>query len=278
MVARKEKRISRRGLLRAAGCCAVGIAALDAFAIEPSWMEVAEHDIPIPRLPRALEGFRIAHLSDLHLRSLERIHDAVLATLRAMRPDLVVMTGDSVEETGALGVLTEFCNALVAKNREVIATVGNWEHWGGVGTDDLRRAYTRAGARLLGNESTRLKSGIAVLSTDDFCSGHHDVSAIMREPASGPLRLFVTHAPGLFDELSLDAPTFDLGLAGHTHGGQVRALGAPIWVPPGSGRFRSGMYTTAKGPIYVSRGIGTSVLPVRFTCRPELPFFRLVAA
>ena len=272
-----QKRLRRRDLLRVAGCCAVGIAVLDALAIEPAWMEIVEHDTPVPGLPRGLEGFRIAHLSDLHLRSLGHVHDAILAAVKSFQPNLVVLTGDSVEDPNALAVLSEFCRALVATGREVVATVGNWEHWGEVPMDDLRRAFVRVGARLLGNESMRLTSGIAVVATDDFCSGHDDLNAALRDPPSGPARLFLTHAPGIFDELPSDAPRFDVGLSGHTHGGQVRALGAPIWVPPGSGRFRSRMYTTAKGPIYVSRGIGTSVLPVRFTCRPELPLLRLVA-
>ncbi|MDI1479402.1 metallophosphoesterase [Polyangium sp. y55x31] len=271
------KRLSRRDLLRVAGCCAVGIAALDAFALEPSWLEIAEHDVPVPGLPRGLEGFRIAHLSDLHLSSLGSVHDAVLAAMKAFQPNLVVLTGDSVEDPNALGVLSEFCRALAANGREVVATVGNWEHWGEVPMVELRRAYVRVGAKLLGNESARLTSGIAVVATDDACSGHHDLASALRDPPAGAARLFLTHAPGIFDELPKGTPRFDLGLAGHTHGGQVRAFGAPIWVPPGSGRFRSGMYTTDKGQIYVSRGIGTSVLSVRFTCRPELPVFRLVA-
>ncbi|MDC3955317.1 metallophosphoesterase [Polyangium jinanense] len=272
-----QKRLSRRDLLRVVGCCAVGIVALDALVLEPSWLEIAEHDVPVPGLPRGFEGFRIAHLSDLHLSSLGSVHDAILAAMKSFQPNLVVLTGDSVEDPNALAVLSEFCRALAATGREVVATVGNWEHWGEVPMDELRRSFVRVGARLLGNESTRLTSGIAVVATDDFCSGHHDLTSALRDAPAGPLRLFLTHAPGIFDELPKSAPRFDLGLAGHTHGGQVRALGAPLWVPPGSGRFRSGMYTTDKGQIYVSRGIGTSVLPVRFTCRPELPVFRLVA-
>ena len=67
-----------------------------------------------------------------------------------------------------------------------------------------------------------------------------------------------------------------LNLAGHTHGGQVRfGAGLVPFVPPGSGRFVSGWYDTPAGRAYVSRGTGTSILPVRFTCRPELPVFRL---
>jgi uncharacterized protein len=143
---------------------------------------------------------------------------------------------------------------------------------------DLEKAYARGGVRLLGNESWLLTSGISVMATDDHCSGFDDVRAASRNVPASAMRLFLTHAPGIFDKMPVDAPKFDLGLAGHTHGGQIRAMGAPLWAPPGSGRFRAGMYDTTKGRIYVSRGIGTSVVSARFTCRPELPIFRLVGA
>ncbi|WP_437562798.1 MULTISPECIES: metallophosphoesterase [unclassified Sorangium] len=266
-----------RRVFLGAGCCAAAACAVDGLAVEPSWLEVTEHDVPVAGLPRALDGFRIAHLSDLHLRALGGVHDKAASAVRSHGADLVVMTGDSIEDEGALGALEELCRRLAAPGREVVATLGNWEHWGHVPLRRLDEAYARAGARLLGNESTLLRSGIAVVATDDFCSGHDDVeSALSRAPAS-PVRLFLTHAPGLFDRLPAGAPRFDLGLAGHTHGGQIRALGVPVWVPPGSGRFRSGMYATERGPVYVSRGVGTSVLPARLTCRPELALFRLIA-
>lgn len=272
-----HSRLDRRKFLGFAGCCA-GVAALDTFLIEPSWLDVVEREIHVPRLPGSLEGFRIAHLSDLHLRQLGRIHDVVLAAIEKFNPQLVVLSGDSVETTSALGVLEDFCRSISTNGREVIATAGNWEHWGNIETSDLARTYARSGARLLGNESIMLKGGISTIATDDYCSGHDDLKAALRNAPTGPARLFLTHAPGIFDKLPPDAPSFDLGLAGHTHGGQVRAFGAPLWVPPGSGRFTSGMYETTKGRIYVSRGIGTSVVSARFTCRPELPFFRLMAA
>lgn len=268
--------VTRRAFLHA-GCCAAGIAAVDGIAIEPSWLDVAEHDVPIPRLPAALQGFRIAHLSDIHLRALGSVHEKAIDAIRGLAPDLVVLTGDSIEGEGSLGVLEEFCRSLAAPGREVLATVGNWEHWGHVPLQRLSEVYARAGARLLGNESVLLKRGLSIVATDDFCSGNADVRAALAKVPSAPARLFLTHAPGVFETLPPGAPRFDLGLAGHTHGGQIRALGTAVWVPPGSGRFRSGMYDTAHGRVYVSRGVGTSVLPVRFTCRPELPVFRLIA-
>ncbi len=272
------RRIDRRRLLRLGACCAAGLAGLDAALIEPRWLEVTERDIPVPGLPASLRGLVIAQLSDLHLSSLGALHDRVAAEIRARDPALCVITGDAVEAKAALAPLQELCRSLAAPGREVLATIGNWEHWGEVPIADLRAAYARTGARLLANESMALPSGLAVTATDDACSGHADVGTALRDPARGAARLFLTHAPGLFDELPPGAPRFDLGLAGHTHGGQVTILGAAtLWVPPGSGRFRAGAYDTAHGPVYVSRGVGTSVLPVRFTCRPELPFFRLVA-
>ena len=270
--------MDRRRFLQVAGCCAAGFAALDALVVEPSWLEVVEQDVPIPSLPKGLHGFRIAHLSDLHLQRLGGLHEAVVAAIQRTAANLVVLTGDSIEDPNALGVLTELCRSMTMQGREVIATIGNWEHWGHVDMTELERAYARGGARLLGNESRLLASGISVTATDDHCSGNDDVREALQNVPRGSIRLFLTHAPGIFDKLPDGAPKFDLGLAGHTHGGQIRALGVPLWAPPGSGRFRAGMYDTAKGRIYVSRGIGTSVVSARFTCRPELPIFRLVAA
>jgi predicted MPP superfamily phosphohydrolase len=255
-----------------------GAAALGGYsvAVEPAWLDVTEHDIPVPGLPRGLAGYRIAQLTDIHSSALGRVHDRIFAALRARSIQLVVITGDAVDRESALPVLTELCHGLAANGCAMLATLGNWEHWGEVPRQALRAAYERGGARLLGDESILLEAGVTVTATDDSCSGNADVATALRVVPRADIRLFLSHAPGIFDELPPDAPSFHLGLAGHTHGGQICALGGAVWVPPGSGRFRAGMYATAHGPLYVSRGVGTSVVPARFTCRPELPIFRLV--
>ncbi|APR75908.1 putative phosphoesterase [Minicystis rosea] len=273
----RTPRLDRRQALRLFGCCGVGLAGAYAIGVEPAWLEVTEHEVAVRGLPRGMHGYRIAQLSDLHLSSLDRLHDRVLAAVRAAAPDLVAITGDAVEDEAALGALTEFCHELAVGGRTILATVGNWEHWGHVRHAALHAAYERAGVRLLGDEAIRLDAGLAVIATDDFCSGFADAATAFHRVPSAAARLFLTHAPGILDALPEGSPGFDLALAGHTHGGQVRAFGATVWVPPGSGRFRAGMYATAKGQAYVSRGLGTSVLQARFTCRPELPVIRLVA-
>jgi predicted MPP superfamily phosphohydrolase len=201
----------------------------------------------------------------------------VLSALRAQAPQLVVITGDAIDAAAHLPVLTELCRAIAAAARcPILATLGNWEHWGGVGREALAEAYARAGARLLGDESLALDAGLAVIATDDACTGYAQPEIALRKLPRAEARLFLSHAPALFDELPRDMPRFHLGLAGHTHGGQITALGTAVWVPPGSGRFTAGWYDTVKGQLYVSRGLGTSVIPARLAARPELPIFRLV--
>lgn len=273
-------RLGRRRLLLGAGAVA-GAGALDAFALEPAWLEVTEHRVPVPGLPRALDGMRIAQISDAHLRDLGRVERAIVEAVRRTQVQLVVLTGDIVDRAASLGVLGELCAGLREAGAALVATLGNWEHWAGFTVTGLAREYERLGARLLVNEAA-LVGGVVVAATDDGYAGaprwDHTLGALAALAGSGAPKLLLTHSPAMFDRVPLEAPRFDLSLAGHTHGGQLR-LGpwAPL-VPPGSGRFVQGFYDTRVGPAYVSRGTGTSIVHARFSCRPELPVFRLVAA
>lgn len=271
--------LSRRRALAGLACCGLGAAGIHALAIEPRWLEVTEHDIPVPSLPASLEGFRVAQLSDMHLASVGALHEKLLAALRERSVGLVAITGDAIESQDAMNVLAGFVREIAkAAKAEIVATLGNWEHWGGISFETLARAYRDVGATLLGNEGMTSASGIVVVATDDHCVGLADLGAALRAaPAGGAARVLLTHAPGHLDRPPAGAPPFHLCLAGHTHGGQVRP-GFTLWTPPGSGRFVAGRYETAAGSAYVSRGIGTSVLAARLGSRPELPIFRLVRA
>lgn len=86
-------------------------------------------------------------------------------------------------------------------------------------------------------------------------------------------RLAVFHSPATFDDIAGKIP---VALAGHTHGGQVRIpLLPPIWLPYGSGDYVDGWYEKNGSRMYVTRGVGVSILPVRFLCRPEVAFITL---
>jgi uncharacterized protein len=269
--------VTRRRLLQAAGALG-GVAAIDALGVEPRWLDVSEHEVPVPGLASSLEGFRVAHVTDAHLGSLGWVEEGIARAVARLDVNLVTLGGDLVYSDEQLGVLGDFVRAVSTGGRSVIATLGNWEHWGHVDRAALERTYVRSGAMLLVNDAA-LASGVSVLATDDRLAGDARLDVAARNvPEKTRPRLLLTHSPAFLDEKS-PTPAVDLALAGHTHGGQIR-LGSGLvpWLPPGSGRFVGGWYDTALGRAYVSRGTGTSIAPARFTCRPELPVFRLVRA
>jgi predicted MPP superfamily phosphohydrolase len=263
---------TRRRILTATGIAAAGIA-VDALAIEPRWLDVTEHDVPVAKLPSSLEGFTIAHVTDAHLKAIGPVEEAIHAAVRTQNVQLVALTGDIIDTPRRLSVLRDFCAALRRPGLDAISTLGNWEHWGRIAPSALGKAYADVGVRLLVNESS-ISGGIRIHATDDSTAGEARIDAFRLN--RGEADLLLTHSPALFDRFPKDFPGFSMALAGHTHGGQVRLGSALVpMLPEGSGRFVAGWYDAAQSRVYVSRGTGTSIVPVRFTCRPELPIFRL---
>jgi uncharacterized protein len=281
-VSPRHRRLSRRaflGLGVAAGTAAAGVA-VQGVVIEPRWLEVPRFQVPIAGLPEELEGYTIAHITDLHLRRMGLIHDTILDVLREQRPDLLVLTGDIVEDMDGLDVVERFGRLLVEQlgPGRIVATLGNWEHLTGGLPEAVGAVYERLGIPLLVNAHRLLARGIVVIGVDDQTRGKPDIAAAIEGLPRAAARILLTHSPALFDRWPGLASPFDIGLAGHTHGGQIRLFSRAPVLPSGSGRFVAGFYDAPGGRVYVSRGIGTSMLPVRFMCRPELPLFELSRA
>lgn len=260
--------MNRRKLLITGAAGLAGGAALGSYArfIEPGRIEYT-----FPR--HGLAGApSFAHVSDLHLRELTGVHEDIAAEMARREPGFVVLTGDSVDRTADLPLLAEFLALLPPVPK--FAILGNWEHWGGVDVKRLRQVYERADTRLLVNE-VQLHEGVAIAGLDDLVGGRPEPGRIAAALPDGGARLLLAHCPAQRDSLNAasGAPRWDLVLSGHTHGGQVRVFGAAPVRPPGSGRYVAGWYRDARPALYVSRGVGTSVLPVRFGARPEVAFF-----
>jgi len=277
--------LARRQLLK------VAVAALWSFAALPPVynisgpfdtysLDIHNVTVPVPGLPRHLEGFTIAHITDTHLWEIGQLEERIITAVQEKEPAVVALTGDMISSHKALPILAEFCHALTAPGRLVLALRGNHEVWTKVPAASLRQLYQRAGARLLVNEHYVLDTSLTIVGTDDSVTKGYDLRAALRGMPTTPIRIHLSHAPAVFDWTRGPTVSFALCLAGHTHGGQIRLPFLPPYVPPGSGpRFVAGWYPdTQMGPAYVSRGVGTTAIPLRLNCPPELPFLRLTRA
>lgn len=253
-----------------AGACLVY-----AIWIEPRWIQVSMHDV---RTDPAQDRIRIVQLSDLHLQPGDAGWSPLIQKIEGVRPDVIVLSGDVIDRADALPALGEFLAKL--GDVTVIAVLGNWEHWSGVDLEALRAVYEkRPSTHLLVNGmltlSIRARS-IHIVGFDDFTAGLPDAPSVPMPPVEDYV-VVVQHSPGFFERegAKMGDSEFDLCLSGHTHGGQVTFFGLPLWRPPGSGPFHSGFYETPYCRLFVSRGVGTSLLPIRFGARPEIAVFDL---
>lgn len=247
--------------------CALGIAVIvDALLIEPRWVEVTHHRVPV-RLTKTL---KIAHLTDLHTYGAGPVEIEVLRLVAAECPDLIVITGDLISSTDAYEGCREVLRGLHAP-LGVWVVRGNHEIWAPV--EDERGYYRSEGATILVNESTEVAEGVWITGFDDAFAGSPDLDRTLANIPEDAFRIALFHSPDFFDQVS---GRCDVALSGHTHGGQVRLpLLSPFWLPPSCGRYVDGWYEQKGSRMYVSRGIGTSILPVRFLCRPEIAVFML---
>jgi predicted MPP superfamily phosphohydrolase len=105
---------------------------------------------------------------------------------------------------------------------------------------------------------------------DDSFAGAPNVERALGGIPSDAYRLALYHSPAFFDRIAGEC---DLALAGHSHGGQIRLpVFGPVWLPPETGDYLEGWFEKRGSRMYVSRGIGTSILAARFLCRPEIAF------
>jgi predicted MPP superfamily phosphohydrolase len=149
----------------------------------------------------------------------------------------------------------------------VFAVTGNWDEWSRADAAQLAEFCARSGGRLLNDESTQLAGRDVTI-----CGAEGKAMDWLPEP-NGKLVLLV-HYPQYVENLR--SRRFDLILAGHSHGGQVRLpfIGALI-VPRGTGRYKYGLYDTPAGALYVTSGVGSGIVPFRLNCRPEIAVIEL---
>jgi predicted MPP superfamily phosphohydrolase len=229
-----------------------------AFGIEPYWIQVTWHDVGT-----GSRKMTILHITDLHFSTPGSREKRLLEILLEFKPDLIVITGDSIVRNYDQATFTE----LMAKLKAPLGTYacrGNWEDWVGTSVD---KCYQFAGVRLLNDETVQV--GDLPVDMTGFSNFKPTVPK-----GSGRFRIALCHYPVILPVAAEKG--VNLVFAGHTHGGQVRLpfIGA-LHTPFGSGPYEAGWYEERATRMYVSRGVGTSMFGARFLCRPEVAIHRV---
>jgi predicted MPP superfamily phosphohydrolase len=249
---------------------------LDGFFIERFFVETREYFLTDKSKNNKL---RILQLSDLHLKTFDVKAKALARKINDIKPDLLLITGDAIDKKENIGLLNEFLD-VVDDHIPKAAILGNWEYWGKINIDKLRQVYSDHNCTLLINETKQfslLGKTISITGTDDFVVGNADIAVALQKFISSDYHIILNHCPEYNDIINEEIPktiSVDLILSGHTHGGQINLFGFIPFLPVGSGRFVKGWYKK-KGsiPIYVSKGVGTSIFPARFGARAEIAIF-----
>src|SRR5919107_2162466 len=194
--------IGRRRFLLGAGALGAAIGA-DAFGLEAHRVLLSRHDVAVPGLPAALDGLRIAQVSDVHLPDNQLAARAALEHLRRERPEVVVLSGDLTESGQAIAAMEEFAGA-ARGTLGTVAILGNWEYRAGVVGEAARAMYRRAGVDLLVNQSSVLEIGgtaLALVGLDDILSGQPDLSTARAGLAADVVEVWVVHEPEFADQI-----------------------------------------------------------------------------
>lgn len=257
------KRISRRGWFRLgvylAPCAVVG----DACLVEPGWIRVENR-----RVGEGKIGRRFAHFTDVHFKGDIGRLENVVRLINEASVDFAVFTGDLIEDAEHAPAALNILRGIKAP---LYGIPGNHDHWSRAGFAPFREAFSATGGRWLQDEAVDLPDApVRIIGLDQLAGP--------TEARPGAFNLLLMHYPAWADSIAQRRPgrRFDLTLAGHTHGGQVRLpfVGALV-TPFDTGTYDLGWFETPIGPLYVNPGIGTFYLDIRFNCRPEITLFEI---
>jgi len=272
----KKSKMSRRNFLITFLFGTAGLVFLDAFWFERYIIDWKEFDIS----EGSGEKIKAIQLSDLHITSIRSFHKEMAEKINKERPDALLITGDSLNGRGGIPVLDTFLS-MIDHDIPKYAIMGNVDYRKS-DSATLRKTYEKHNGKLLVNQNHRLRvkdRTVNIIGVDDYMCGYPDFLKASKGLDLSLDSIVLNHCPAYRDEIdTLNAKTgqrIKLILSGHTHGGQVTFFGKPIFTPYGSGDYVKGWYKNERSQLYVSKGIGTRGLPLRFGARAEAIIFHV---
>lgn len=262
-----------------------------ASVVRPRVLKVTRNAFPLRGLPRELSGLRVVQVTDVHHGPWLTTGDLrrIVATANALRPDLVVLTGDYVLHQRVYAEpVVEVLSGLKARIG-VVATLGNHDWY--ESAEALADLFPRAGIPMLDN--TRLfvrpdrtlardaDRGLCVAGVGDLWHDRQLYDAALGGVPEAMPRLLLSHNPDVAEDTAFlrSRHRVDLMISGHTHGGQVKlpGVGAMVTYSSFGQKYLHGLVHGPACPVFVCAGVGMSKMPVRIGVPPEIAVFDFVA-
>lgn len=281
MKSQKEpSKISRRKFLKLALLGGAG-ALIGSYPVffERYAFQVNTYQVPVANLPANFNNFTIVQLTDLHFGFLMPlvVIEYIINKINSLRKDIIVCTGDYIHEknnTYEIDTVWPQLMKLKAKSG-VYSVLGNHDHWGDT---DRSLYWLKKSGQDVRHQAVSISRGnerIWIGGAGDFVEDELGIDEAFRNVPPDECKILLAHNP---DSADTEFETgVDLMIAGHTHGGQVviPGVGAPV-LPVKNPNYSSGFIRSKKTNLYISRGVGWAILPVRFNCFPEISVLKLV--
>lgn len=274
--------MTRRNALRSVVYGMPAVCAAEAHFIESTWLTVKQ--VRLSDTP----GVRLVHFSDLHYKGNKSFLSDVIERINSLSADFACFTGDIVEKVAHTTYLDEALELLSRINCPLYGAPGNHEYWSNAPFAKIEACFKATGGDWLPDRVALTRDKRCLLeglSGTTRAAQLNDRARLLLKAAGSDAeasaaeagdakRILLTHYPATANHLG--DREYDLLLAGHSHGGQIRLpfIGA-LLVPGDVDGYDAGLYETPAGPLYVNVGIGTWQIPVRFLCRPEITVIEL---
>lgn len=249
--------------------------------IEPKLLQVNKQNISSHLIPTSFNDFKIIQFSDLHIGFQYTVEQLTQLSnkINQLNPDIIAFTGDLIDKPHLYHgspLLIETLRSMKAKHGKYWV-YGNHDH-GGYGTETIRNIMEQSDFQLLQNQHDTIEKEterIVIAGIDDAILGRPNLDEAFSKVNPDLFSILLSHAPDYADRAS-QYPV-DIQLSGHSHGGQVRfPFIGHLYTPAYAEKYIQGKYKISdRLKLYVSRGVGTTRLPFRFLCKPEIQLFTL---